>query len=320
MVNCSIVFLFSGQGSHHFQMGRELYEDVPAFRRWMDRLDVIATPMAGRSIARTLFDERNKMSQPWDDLLETHPAIFMVQYCLAQVLIEQGLRPHILLSTSMGAFAAAAVANCMPVTSALAAVIRQAETIRDACPTGGMLAILSPIEYAETAFLRENCDLAGIHFPGHMVVAAPVHGIALLETQLRSRGIGFQRLSIPVAFHSRWIDPARDAYLEFLRGIPARTPEVPMILCGAQEDLWRQRSPNFLWDVVRQPIRFYEALSRLDAKGPHRYIDLSPAGTLATFLRYALKEGTPSTVASILSPFARGDAKRLQSVFDSYRG
>jgi hypothetical protein len=51
----------------------------------------------------------------------------------------------------------------------------------------------------------------------------------------------------------------------------------------------------------------------LEQQGAHRYIDVGPAGTLATFLKYGLPPTTRSTVQAILTPFG-GDQKNLTAV------
>ena len=35
----SVVFMFSGQGSQYYQMGRDLMRNLPSFRKWMEKLD-----------------------------------------------------------------------------------------------------------------------------------------------------------------------------------------------------------------------------------------------------------------------------------------
>ena len=45
-----IIFMFSGQGSQYYQMGRKLYEQNSNFRKWMIRGDKIASEVMGLSI------------------------------------------------------------------------------------------------------------------------------------------------------------------------------------------------------------------------------------------------------------------------------
>jgi hypothetical protein len=51
----------------------------------------------------------------------------------------------------------------------------------------------------------------------------------------------------------------------------------------------------------------------LEEQGPRRYIDVGPAGTLATFLKYGLPATTESTVHAILTPYGF-DEKNLAAL------
>ncbi|MBZ5525861.1 MAG: acyltransferase domain-containing protein, partial [Acidobacteriia bacterium] len=105
------VFMFSGQGSQYFQMGRGLYDNNKTFREWMIRLDGIARDLCGRSVIEALYSDAQRRADPFERTLLTHPAIFMVEYSLAQSLICSGVLPDMVLGVSLGSFAAAAVAG-----------------------------------------------------------------------------------------------------------------------------------------------------------------------------------------------------------------
>lgn len=88
-----IVFLFSGQGSHYYQMGRALFEEEFYFRAWMEKGERLAQARFGLSILEKLYAPNRKKSNRFDRTRFSHPAIFLVEYSLAQTLIEQGLEP-----------------------------------------------------------------------------------------------------------------------------------------------------------------------------------------------------------------------------------
>ena len=51
----ALVFMFSGQGSHYYHMGRELYEDSAVFRQWMQRGDDALRSLGHASILEELY-------------------------------------------------------------------------------------------------------------------------------------------------------------------------------------------------------------------------------------------------------------------------
>ena len=62
-------------------------------------------------------------------------------------------------------------------------------------------------------------------------------------------------------------------------------------------------TPDIIWNSLRMPIEFERTVAELEKSGPHQYVDVGPAGTLATFLKYALPSASASKTHSVLSPF-----------------
>jgi bacillaene synthase trans-acting acyltransferase len=307
------VFMFSGQGSQYFHMGRALYDGDDTFRKWMIELDDIAREELGRSVIETLYSDANGSGDPFDRTLLTHPAIFMVEYSLAQSLMRAGVWPDIVLGVSLGSFAAAAVAGFIGVEDALTAVVRQAVVLEECCEPGGMIAVL-----ADPALFAEDClsgrsELAAVNFSSHFVVSARRAELEAIEAALRKRNIGYQRLPVSAPFHSQWIDDAKAPFESFMRSIQRKQGRVPLACCD-QAAILSELSDDYFWNVVRRPIRFCETTVRLERNGAsRRYIDVGPAGTLATILKYGLPAGAKSTAHAVLTPYGF-DQKNLAAL------
>jgi bacillaene synthase trans-acting acyltransferase len=301
------VFMFSGQGSQYYQMGKQLFDADPVFRGWMQRLDALACRLAGRSIIEAVYG--GARSAVFDTVGETHPAIFMVEYALAQCLIARGVEPAMTLGSSLGSFAAAAVAGFIAPEDALAAVLEQAAAFEASCERGGMIAIVAAPSLYEEDFLRRHSTLAGVNFSTHFAVAAAHAALEPIEAALRQRAISYQRLAVRYAFHSARIDLAEEQFAWFMKTIATAKGRLPLLCCARGAALDRLPE-DYFWQVVRQPIRFREAIAALEAQGPQRYIDLGPSGTLATFVKYALPEQSASSAHPTLTPYGQ-DVNRL---------
>jgi acyl transferase domain-containing protein len=309
------VFMFSGQGSQYYQMARQLFDENRVFRAWMTRLDDLVLEISGRRVAAGIY--ARPKSDVFDRLALTHPAIFMVEYSLAQCLIHEGIEPDVVLGASLGAFAAAAIGGCVRVEHALEAVLQQAQVVERCCEAGGMIAILyDPALYKEP-FLAGRSELAGVNFDGHFAVSARRCDLEPIEAALKERGIMFQRLPLGFAFHSRWIETAYEPFAALMRAVPTMRGRVPLACCE-RAALLNGLGDGYFWNVARNPIRFMDTLRMLERGGPHRYIDVGPSGTLATFAKYALPAGSASTVHPILTPYGR-DAHNLDAVLASTR-
>jgi len=298
-------------------MGRALFDDNRIFRDWMMRLDDFVRQSSGTSVIETLYSDRHKAGDSFDRTLLTHPAIFMVEYSLAQTLIDLGVQPDMVLGVSVGTFAAATVAGFLGVENALTAVMRQASVLEENCEAGGMTAVLAdPALFAEE-FLSSRTELAAVNFSSHFVVSGRGKELAEVEAALRRSNVGYQRLPVSLPFHSRWMDRAKAPFLACMVSIPCHSGRLPLVCCDQTASLF-ELSEHYFWNVVRNPIRFGETITLLEQRGARRYIDVGPASTLATFLKYGMLATTKSTVHAILTPFGF-DQKNLAALLASFK-
>lgn len=308
-----VVFMFSGQGAQYHHMGRELLEREPVFRDWMERANERLRVRHGVDVLAFLYDPAKSRSTPFEELLYSHPAIFMLEYALAQVLLARGRRPDCVLGSSLGEFAAAAVSGVLGFEEALDAVMQHARIVRAYCPEGGMTAVLADESLfgAERA-LHGGCELAASNFPGNFVIAGAKQPLRAAEAFLREHGIRFQQLPVPYAFHSSLVDPAAPPFLEYLQRLPLRPPALPFISC-AQAGFLERMPPGHFWRVGREPIHLHQTLEALGRDGPLAFVDLGPSGTLAACVKYGLPPGSGSTFVAAMTPFGN-DLRTLAAV------
>ncbi|GAB6931211.1 acyltransferase domain-containing protein [Paenibacillus sp. JCM 10914] len=317
----SIVFLFSGQGSQYYQMGKDLFRDQPVFRHWMQHLDQHYYGITGNSVIDELYGKDYPISQPFDSLQLTHPAIFMIEYALAQVFKEQQIYPDYVLGTSLGEFAACTVAGALDYASALESLVVQADIIQNHCEPGGMMAILDQVSlFHNEPELYRKCELVSVNFDTHFVVSGGAAGLSEAESYIKARRVMYQRLPIHYGFHSKWIDPAGAPYQRYAASCSLKSPQSAVIssLTGGS---CASFEPAYLWNVVREPIRFREALNSLLPLEDKIFVDLGPGGTLATFIKHNHPLFVPDGVQSIhtvLSPFHK-DKSRLEQVISKIK-
>lgn len=296
------VFMFSGQGSQYYQMGKALYDGHAGFRRQLQELDEVLRGLGSPSVLAALYAPGRAASAAFDQTLLSHPAIVMVEYALARSLMAAGVQPDLVLGASLGSYTAAAVAGALDIEQALALALAHARAL-SACERGAMIAILDQAQgFAADAFLAQQAELAAVNFDAHYVVSAPLAHCARIEQGLRERDIVYQRIPVEYAFHSRWIDAAQAPFAAAAAGVRAARPQLPLVCCE-QAGLLAELPPGYFWDVTRRPIRFPQAIAELEALGPHRYLDVGPAGTLAVFLKYLLPAASPSSYQAILTPY-----------------
>ncbi|KAJ7301903.1 hypothetical protein DFH08DRAFT_992112 [Mycena albidolilacea] len=91
-----LVFVFSGQGPQHIEMGRQLFRIYPAFRKSILRMDEVHAKVTGTSLVHQLGlfgDTRAKQAllDTWPVTL-TVPSIAMIQMALVDLFAAFGIR------------------------------------------------------------------------------------------------------------------------------------------------------------------------------------------------------------------------------------
>lgn len=302
-MDLSIVFMFSGQGSQYYQMGKELFQHNAVFRRWMLTLDEIVREFIGESVIGHLYDEKRRMSEPFDRVVYSYPAVFMVEYSLAQTLLQRGIEPDYVLGTSMGEFVSAALAGVTKTEESLKILVKQAECLETCCEAGGMLAIIHDVTlFNEVPLIRDNSELASVNYDSHFVISGGKQPLNDIGRYLKDNDILCQALPVAYGFHSSWIDAAAPVFKKYLREIPSRKPRIPFLSC-LHGTFLQDISGDYFWDVVRKPILFPKAILELEDKGKCIYLDLGPGGTFANFAKRNLAAGSPSESYAIMTPF-----------------
>jgi bacillaene synthase trans-acting acyltransferase len=316
MLENKTVFMFSGQGSQYYQMGRELFENNSAFRHHLHYLNRIATGLLDLSLIDVLYAADHKKSDRFDRTLLSCPAIFSVECALALTLIDSGVEPDLLLGASMGLHASIAIANCLNIDDSLRVLIEEARLLENLCERGSMLAVLAKSRvYSDDDVLRSKSEIASLNYTDHFVVSTKLSNVGDIKRSLNSQHIAFSDLPVSLAFHSRWIDPAESDCLTLLSSLSYKTPQIPVVCCGQARSL-TEITAGLLWDSVRKTIDFERTILQLEISGPHRYIDVGPMGTLATFLKRLLSPNSKSSVCAIMTPFGN-DLRNFEQLLSS---
>jgi acyl transferase domain-containing protein len=300
-----VTFLFSGLGEHYPGMARGLYESEPTFRAELDRCceiliahvgldlrrlifpNVVGSPSAGPDLRAMLGRGGRRAPGDLDRTLYAQPAVFAVEYALAKLLIEWGVRPQSLAGYSLGEYVAAALSGVLSLEDALSLVARRARLIED-LPRGAMLAVPAGEEEAR-ALLGSHLSLAALNGPGVSVLAGPEGAIAEVERLLAERGTPSRRLPTTHAFHSWMMEPLRDAFAEILRGVTLQPPEIPYLsnVTGTWITAEEATDSDYWVRHMVQTVRFADALAEL-AREPERVlVEVGPGQGLTAMARQA---------------------------------
>lgn len=97
-------------------------------------------------------------------------------------------------------------------------------------------------------------------------------------------------LAVASAFHTKFMQPAADAFYEAVRDVKFAAPKVPFysnVLGGVRTDF--SDMPKALAEHIVSPVRFTDELAAMQAAGITRYIEFGPKNVLTGLVKKTLK-------------------------------
>ncbi|MDB6168189.1 MAG: hypothetical protein JWM88_1053 [Verrucomicrobia bacterium] len=303
-----VVFMFPGQGSQSANMARGLYDTEPVFRQSVDQCCRLIEPRLGLDLRSLLFpsaDQRETATQKLNETAITQPALFVVEYSLAQLWLSWGVKPSALIGHSLGEYVAACLAGVFSLDDALMLVVARAKLMQ-AQVRGAMLAVRLP-ESEAAALAGGPVALAAVNAPELCVLSGPVEEITALEQKLAARGMGGKKLATSHAFHSPMMEPVLAPFLAELRKVKLHAPRIPCIsnVTGHWLEAAQATDPAYWASHLRQPVRFADGIATLLQDAQPLLLEVGPGQVLSSLAR--LHPATAGRVAPVSSLGRGGD-------------
>ncbi|NQE34940.1 type I polyketide synthase [Microcoleus asticus] len=284
----AVVFMFTGQGSQYVNMARELYQSELIFREECDRCFQLLQPHLGLDLGMLIYpskEETEKATQQLQQTAITQPALFVIEYALAKLLISWGIQPQSIIGHSIGEYVAACIGGVFSLEDALSLVATRGKMMQQ-LPYGTMISVSLSAEKVQL-FLNENLFLAASNSPSLSVVSGTIEAVENLERQLAEKGIEYRQLHTSHAFHSAMMDSIIEPFVLALKKVKFTPPQIPFIsnLTGTWITAAEAIDPNYWARHLRETVRFSEGIAELIKDSQLIFLEVGPGRTLTTLAK-----------------------------------
>ncbi|MEO0835391.1 MAG: type I polyketide synthase, partial [Cyanobacteria bacterium J06642_3] len=288
--NPAITFMFSGQGSQYSGMATDLYEHEPVFKEVCDRCFQILQPYLDNDLKEIIFPPAPQLPSSSAQINQTQyaqPAIFVIEYALAQLWISWGVQPENLIGHSIGEYVAATIAGVFSLEDALKIVAKRGALMQH-CPSGAMLSVAMAVDKAREIIADlPQLSIAVINAPELCVISGTEEAIAKLESTLPERGIACRRLHTSHAFHSEMMAGVLAEFTAELSGVTLNPPQLPFIsnVSGTWITLEEATSLEYWSKHLRQTVRFSEGIQTILQSPAQILLEVGAGKTLCTLAK-----------------------------------
>jgi phthiocerol/phenolphthiocerol synthesis type-I polyketide synthase E len=233
----------------------------------------------------------------------TQPALFVIEYALAQLWMSWGIQPASMIGHSVGEYVAACLAGVFSLEDALWLVAMRGRLLQQ-METGAMLAVMLP-ETELAPYVIEGCDLAAVNGPALCVLSAPTAVMEIVEKNLTENGIASRHLHVSHAFHSSMVDSILPVFVEMVTKIRLRPPKIPFFsnLSGDWITPQEAMDGGYWGRHLRGTVRFNDGLQKLLVDQAQILLEVGPGETLITLAqRHPLAKPEQLMLSSLPHP------------------
>jgi acyl transferase domain-containing protein/acyl carrier protein len=299
-----VAFLFPGQGSQYPGMAHGLHSHEPIFRSTVERCSELLKPALGLDLRQVLYPAnpgQGDSAELLNQTCVTQPALFVVEYGLAQLLLSCGVRPEAMIGHSIGEYVAACLAGVFTLEDALHLVALRGRLMQSLLP-GTMLAAGVSENEAE-ALTGTQISLAAVNGPMQCVFSGEERAIAELEYRLQQDGVTCRRLQTSHAFHSHMVDPIMGAFADEIRRIGLQAPRARYLSNVTGEWIKPEEATSSEYWVrhLRHTVRFSQGIQKLLQDGNWMLVEVGPGRALAQMARRHVRGNPEHTFFNLLS-------------------
>jgi len=312
-----VAFLFPGENSQYENMLSDLAVASPAVREWLDRLEglfrderevphrsMMFPPPLGLSKA-----ERDVLAEKLHRVDYGSEAVFYSDMAIFTLLRALSIKPDFIVGHSTGENAAIIASGLVKTTpDQVGEIIRRMNVIfqgiedSKVVPNGTLLAVgaadrgtINKVleKHPEIYLTMDNCPNQAILFGSSKLMSE-------IEEQLTAKGAICNALPLSWAYHTPFVAPMADKFVNMLADDDIGEPLAPVYSCASAGPF--PTAPAAVRSLLRgqyvSRVRFAETIARLYDDGARIFVEVGPGGTLTGFVGDILRGKAHLALAS----------------------
>lgn len=319
-----IAFLFPGQGSQQINMLRDLSIAFPAVRKAFEEANKALDGVLPRSLASYIFpppafnkETEEKYQLDLTDTRIAQPAVGAAGIAAFQLLSQLGIKADCTAGHSYGEYVALCAAGSMTVKDLIRISELRGRLLSAKVENNGTMAAVTAErqEVEKLLSTMAGITLANINAPNQCVISGEKDAVIDAVSAFKNQKIAARTISVSQAFHSQYMEHAKEPLKQALQAIAISAPGIPTYSntdAGTYSEA-REEIVNRLAEHIVKPVDFVSQIKRMQADGAYYFIEVGP-GSVLTNLTSSILQDSPHLAVSIDRAGKNGIAQLLNAL------
>jgi [acyl-carrier-protein] S-malonyltransferase len=275
-----IAYIFPGQGSQYVGMGKDLFDEIPAARRYYEQADTLL----GVELSKICFEGPEAVLR---QTANTQPAIFLHSILLTRLVGLHDVR--MAAGHSLGEYSALVFAGAIDFADGLRLVRLRGELMQRAGEEQkGTMAAIVGLEPTVVESLCVQASSAGVvqcanyNSPGQIVISGSTAGVQCAMELAKAAGARLvKELIVSGAFHSPLMESARQGLQEALKKAAIRDAKIPVYTNVTAKPVQKAEEIRTLLELqLTNPVRWEEGIQNMIIEGATKFVEIGPGKVL----------------------------------------
>ncbi|KAE8552289.1 hypothetical protein EYB25_006183 [Talaromyces marneffei] len=304
-----VAFAFTGQGASFKSYNLELFHTSPYFRSQILHLDSLAPGQGFPSFIPVLDGSHEKDHQ--HSPVPTQLALICTEIAVAKYWATLGVKPGVVVSHSLGEYAALHIAGVLSASDTIFLVGQRARMLEQKCKVGShkMVAVKGSLEKIAQSANGKPYEIACINGPEETVLSGSTSDMDAIVSVLESAGCKCVSLEVAPAFHSAQTDSILEEFeTAATEGVLFQTPYLPVISPLLSKVIFDDKTinANYVRRATREAVNFKGTMDVAHKIGvvddETAWIEIGPHPVCMSFVKASL-----STVNVAVPSLRRGE-------------
>jgi acyl transferase domain-containing protein/NAD(P)H-dependent flavin oxidoreductase YrpB (nitropropane dioxygenase family)/NAD(P)-dependent dehydrogenase (short-subunit alcohol dehydrogenase family) len=303
-----IAFLFPGQGSQQVNMLSDLSVAFPCVRKTFEQAEEAVKGILPRSLNSYIFpppafakETEEKYQQELTDTRIAQPAVGAAGMAAFHLLSQLGIKADCTAGHSYGEYVALSAAGVMSLKELIRISELRGRLLSASVENDGTMAAVTAQRQDVEKLLSTmaGITLANINAPNQCVISGATDAVNDAVSAFKNQKIAARTIAVSQAFHSQYMEHAREPLKKALQSVTMSAPRVPTYsnTDANQYSSVPEEIVNRLVEHIVKPVDFVSQIKRMQQDGAYFFIEVGPGSVLTNLASSILKDSPHLAVA-----------------------